>query len=86
MKNNFNIEVKKILKSAEQEMFDLNHPYVGSEHMLLAILKTQNTASKVLANRGLKESDFTDSDIKRINRRVEAIYRLMRNGKGYKGF
>lgn len=39
MKNNFDLEVKKILKQAEQEMFDLNHPYVGSEHMLLAILK-----------------------------------------------
>lgn len=41
---------------------------------------------QILTNRGLKESDFTDSDIKRINRRVEAIYRLIKNGKGYKGF
>ena len=39
MKNNFDLEVKKILKTAENEMFSLNHPYVGSEHMLLAILK-----------------------------------------------
>lgn len=39
MKNNFDLEVKKILKQAETEMFALNHPYVGSEHMLLAILK-----------------------------------------------
>ncbi len=39
MKNNFDLEVKKILKQAENEMFALNHPYVGSEHMLLAILK-----------------------------------------------
>ena len=33
----------------------------------------------VLSNRGLTEADFTDSDIKRINKRVEAIYRLMKN-------
>ncbi len=39
MQNNFDLEVKKILKQAENEMFNLNHPYVGSEHMLLAILK-----------------------------------------------
>ena len=68
MKNNFNMEVKKILKSAEQEMFDLNHPYVGSEHMLLAILKTQNTASKVLANRGLTYDNFKKNLIKVVGR------------------
>ena len=39
MKNNYDLEVKKVLKNAEKEMFDLNHPYVGSEHMLLGILK-----------------------------------------------
>lgn len=47
MKNNFSLEVKKILKEAEQEMFSLNHPYVGSEHMLLGILKI----SSLLKNR-----------------------------------
>ena len=36
---------------------------------------------QILTNRGLKESDFTDSDIKRINRRVEAIYKLMNEYK-----
>ena len=42
MKNNFNLEVKKILKEAENEMFELHHPYVGSEHMLLGILKIKS--------------------------------------------
>lgn len=37
----------------------------------------------VLANRGLTEKDFTDSDINRINKRVEAIYRLMKNKRYY---
>lgn len=57
MKNNFDLEVKKILKQAEQEMFDLNHPYVGSEHMLLAILKT-STLKSTLENYSLTYDSF----------------------------
>ena len=37
-KKNF---VSEILKVAEREMLKLNHPYVGSEHMILALLKNQ---------------------------------------------
>ncbi len=48
MKNNFSLEVKKVLKEAENEMFELNHPYVGSEHMLLGILKTSDTLKELL--------------------------------------
>ena len=33
--------VNEILKVAEREMLKLNHPYVGSEHMILALLKNQ---------------------------------------------
>jgi len=33
--------VSDILKVAEREMIKLNHPYVGSEHMILALLKNQ---------------------------------------------
>lgn len=32
-------KLNKILTSAEKEMFNLNHPYVGSEHLILALLK-----------------------------------------------
>ncbi len=48
MKNNFNLEVKKILKEAENEMFELHHPYVGSEHMLLGILKISENLKELL--------------------------------------
>lgn len=58
MKNNFNLEVKKILKEAEQEMFDLNHPYVGSEHMLLGILKISTELKTLLANYDLTYERF----------------------------
>ena len=35
----FNKDVCMILKSAEKEMLNLRHPYVGTEHLLLALLK-----------------------------------------------
>ena len=35
----FNLEISKLFKRAEEEMFNLKHPYVGTEHLLLAILK-----------------------------------------------
>ena len=37
--NEFKRNVQVILKNAEEEMFDLNHPYVGTEHLLLSLLK-----------------------------------------------
>ncbi len=58
MKNNFELEVQKILKEAENEMFELNHPYVGSEHMLLAILKISSSLKKILANYNLTYDIF----------------------------
>ena len=36
---NFSEETRHLLKQAEQEKEKLNHPYVGSEHLLLSILK-----------------------------------------------
>ena len=41
MKKN-NDYVNEIIKVAEKEMLCLNHPYVGSEHLILALLKNQN--------------------------------------------
>ena len=41
MFNNFGFTVGKILKEAEKERSELHHPYVGSEHLLLSILKNE---------------------------------------------
>ncbi len=38
MFSKFNEEAQKVLVLAKKEMMELKHPYVGSEHMLLAIL------------------------------------------------
>ena len=45
MYNNFTEEARKIMMSAKEEMQLLRHPYVGSEHLLLAILKDKNDIS-----------------------------------------
>lgn len=36
---NFSEETQRLLKQAEKERDELNHPYVGSEHLFLSILK-----------------------------------------------
>ena len=43
MFSKFTEEARKVLVSAKKEMSDLKHPYVGSEHLLLAILKNKNS-------------------------------------------
>lgn len=45
MFGNFSEDARKIIVSAKEEMYDLKHPYIGSEHLLLAILKSNNNIS-----------------------------------------
>lgn len=51
---NYKEDARKVLTQAKKEMNELKHPYVGSEHLLLAILKSDNDIS----NR-LKDYDLT---------------------------
>lgn len=53
MFGNFTEEARRILVAAKIEMKELKHPYVGSEHLLLAILKDENNISKKLKQYGL---------------------------------
>lgn len=48
MFGNFTEDARKILVDAKKEMYELNHPYVGSEHLMLSILKTDNSVSQKL--------------------------------------
>ena len=48
MFSQFSEEAQKILVLAKKEMSDLRHPYVGSEHLLLALLKQESNISKIL--------------------------------------
>ena len=68
MKNDFEMEVKKILKQAEKEMLELNHPYVGSEHMLLAVLKSNSNVTSILNNYGLFYDNFKENLVKIVGK------------------
>ena len=48
MFGNFTEEARKIIVRAKKEMYNLKHPYIGSEHLLLAILNENNEISKKL--------------------------------------
>ena len=59
MFNSFDEDARRILIMAKEEMKNLKHPYVGSEHLLLSILKNKNDVSKKL-----KEYDLTYQRLK----------------------
>lgn len=58
MFGNFTEETRKVLVNAKLEMFNLKHPYIGSEHLLLAILKESNNISKKLKKYNLDYEKF----------------------------
>jgi len=59
MFSKFTEEARKVLIEAKREMSELHHPYVGSEHLLLAILKNKNSAlSKKLKEYNLEYNLF----------------------------
>ena len=68
MFGNFEEEARKILVSAKKEMRDLNHPYVSSEHLLLAILKGDNDISDKLKSFDLDYNKFRNEVIKIIGK------------------
>ena len=54
----FDEESRKVLISAKKEMNDLKHDYVGTEHLMLAILKTDNNVSKLLSKYNVNYDNF----------------------------
>ncbi|MEG2457290.1 MAG: ATP-dependent Clp protease ATP-binding subunit [Bacilli bacterium] len=51
-------EIKKILKQSEEEMYSSFHPYVGSEHLLLALLKIDCKAKSILNKYNITYENF----------------------------
>lgn len=64
MFGNFTEEARKILTNARKEMCELKHPYIGSEHLLLAILKDKNDISRRLLEYKLDYEKFREEIIK----------------------
>ena len=53
MFSKFSEDAQKVLMNAKKEMQDLKHPYVGSEHLFLSLLKANNDSSKKLNELGI---------------------------------
>ncbi len=66
MFNNYGLEITKLFKEAENFRKELKHPYVGSEHLLLAILNNENEISKKLKIYGVTFERFKDELIKTV--------------------
>ena len=58
MISNFNEEAQEILNKAKLEMLELRHPYIGTEHLVLSILKTNNEISEKLKYYDLTYTNF----------------------------
>ena len=68
MFGNFTEEARIILTHAKREMYELKHPYIGSEHLLLAILKEKNNISKKLLEYNLNYDKFKSEIIKVVGK------------------
>lgn len=60
MYNNYSLEVKRIFKGAEKIAIDLNHPYIGTEHLLLSLINNDDKIKKILLKYDLTYDEFLD--------------------------
>ena len=58
MFNKYSFTISKIFKKAEEEMFNLHHPYVGSEHLLLSLLKYDKEIIQIATKYNLTYDNF----------------------------
>ena len=65
-KNNHKLDI--VLKNAEKERIELKHPYVGSEHLFLALVKDKNNLSEFLCNYNLDYQGFKNELIDVVGR------------------
>ncbi len=66
MFSKFSEEAQKVLMYSKKEMQDLKHPYVGSEHLFLALLKVDSELSKKLNEFGITYSKFKEKLIELV--------------------
>ncbi len=51
-------KIIEVLKESEKEAFDLHHPFIGTEHIILGILKTDNEIKDILNNNNINYNNF----------------------------
>ena len=73
MFENFGLSISKVFKDAELIRYDLRHPYVGSEHLLLAMLKTNDDIINVLKRYGVTYSSFKKELISVVSSTTNSI-------------
>ena len=78
MAENYNQDVEKLLKIAKQEAIRMFHTYVGSEHLLLSIIKdSTGKAAKTLKILGCdlsKLKSTIEDQIKTANKYIHPTY------------
>ena len=62
----FGAQGKSVLKQAVKEALDLDHNYVGTEHLLLALLSTEGLARQILGNLGISYDAARDLLVERL--------------------
>ena len=64
---------KKVIEYAMEEARNLNHNYVGTEHLLLGLLREQEgVAAQVLMNLGMKLDDVRDEVLNLLGHGLES--------------
>ena len=72
---------KKVIEYAMEEARNLNHNYVGTEHLLLGLLREQEgVAAQVLMNLGLKLEDVRDEVLSLLGHGLEGAEAGERTG------
>ena len=66
MFSNFSYQLKKIISESKNEMQNLKHSYIGTEHFLLSLLKNDNKVTSILNKYGITYDIF-------LNKIIEVI-------------
>src|SRR5216110_423608 len=61
---------KKVIEYAIEEARNLNHNYVGTEHLLLGLLRAGGVAAEVLTNLGLKRDEIREEVLNLLGREL----------------
>ena len=75
MFNKFSDEALRVISLAKKEMLELKHQYLGTEHLLLAMLKVDNKVSKYLNSEGIDYDLFKNKiiDILGVGKQEEEL-------------
>ncbi|WP_237227085.1 ATP-dependent Clp protease ATP-binding subunit [Rubinisphaera sp. JC750] len=74
---------KKVIEYAMEEARNLNHNYVGTEHLLLGLLREQEgVAAQVLMNLGMKLEDVREEVLNLLGHGLEGAESSERAGSG----